>query len=154
MNKMNPFRTLVVDDSEDECALLELEMRAIHSVKLLGFVHDGAEAIEYLRGVGKFADRDAFPYPELLLLDFNMPWGDGIEVLRFLQQQPQRPRVVLWSAHLQCVNVAVALRLGVDVVCRKPANKREFEDIIQRLEPKSVTAVPTPSPAQNARVEL
>ncbi len=153
-DQMNPFRTLIVDDSEDECALLELEMRSLRSLKLLGFVHDGAQAIDYLRGIGKFADRDAFPYPDLLLLDVNMPWGDGIDVLRFLQQQPQRPRVILWSAHLQCINVALALRLGVDVVCRKPANKREFEEIIQRLEAKAINPVPSSPPVQSARVEL
>lgn len=132
--QMDPIRTLVVDDSQDECALLEAELYLVHSVKLIGFVHDGVEAIYYLRGVDQFRDRKRYPYPDLLLLDYSMPWCNGMQVLRFIQKQARRPRVVLWSNTLERVSVPLAERLGADLVCRKPTNKRELMEIIHRLE--------------------
>lgn len=137
----NLMRTLVVDDSLNECALLEAELRWIKSIKLVGCLHNGVEAIIYLRGDGQFDDRELYPYPDLVLLDLSMPWCDGMEVLRYLHQQSRRPRVILWSNTLDNVDVSLALSLGADLVCRKPVNKRELIQIIDRLEEKvSATA--------------
>jgi CheY-like chemotaxis protein len=134
--QLNPIRTLVADDSPDECLLLNAELRFVDSVRLIGFVHDGVEAIYYLRGVEQFKDRELFPYPDLLLLDFSMPRCNGMQVLEFLRRQFHRPRVVLWSNTLERVSVPMALHLGADLVCKKPANKRELMEIIHRLEAK------------------
>lgn len=144
--QIDPIRTLVVDDSQDECALLEAELYSVHSIKLIGFVHDGVEAIYYLRGIEQYGNREVFPYPELLLLDFSMPWCNGMQVLRFLQRQSRKPRVILWSNTLDCVSVPLALRLGADLVCRKPTNRRELMEIIHRFE-ETVFAAETFVPA-------
>jgi CheY-like chemotaxis protein len=140
--ELNPIRTLVVDDSQDECTLLSAELNSVDSVKLIGFVHDGIEAIYYLRGVEQFRDREMFPYPDLLLLDYSMPRCGGMGVLQFLQRQFHRPRVILWSNTLECVSVPNALRLGADLVCNKPTNKRELIEILHRLEAKVFRVAP------------
>jgi CheY-like chemotaxis protein len=44
----------------------------------LNIVEDGVEALEFLRGHGKYAD---YPRPDLILLDLNLPQKDGREVL-------------------------------------------------------------------------
>jgi CheY-like chemotaxis protein len=133
---INPMLTLVVDDSEDECILLNVGLRSINSVKLIGFVHDGIEAIYYLRGVERFSNREMFPYPDLLLLDFSMPRCNGMQVLRFLWRQLNKPRVILWSNTLDRVNVPLALQRGADLVCKKPADKYELAEIIRHIEAK------------------
>lgn len=130
------MRILIVDDSEDECALLNVRLRPIHSVEVIGFVHDGIEAIHYLRGVEQFKNRELFPYPDLVLLDFDMPRSNGMQVLRFLREQSHKPRVILWSNALERVDVPLALHLGADLVCVKPASRRELADIIERFETK------------------
>jgi two-component system response regulator len=129
----NPIRILVVDDSADEWVLLNAELRFIDSVKLIGFVHNGIEAIHYLRGMEAFGDRNSFPYPDLMFLDFSMPLCGGMGVLKFLQRQFSRPRVVLWSNTLERVNIPLALHLGADMVCRKPLDGRELMKIIHHL---------------------
>jgi CheY-like chemotaxis protein len=129
-----PIRTLIVDDSEDECLMLHAALRSVASIQLVGFVHDGMEAIAYLCGADQFRDREIFPFPDLVLLDFRMPRCDGMQVLAYLKRQPSRPRVILWSNTVDQLDVPLALRLGADLVCQKPAHMLELMQIINRLE--------------------
>jgi two-component system response regulator len=133
-NKYNAIRTLIVDDSEDDCLLLQLELRHVATIKLIGFAHDGLEALAYLSGTDRFKDREMFPYPDLMLLDFRMPGCDGIELLTRLHRHFHRPRVVLWSDNVEQIDISMALRLGADLVCRKAANAVELVEIIGRAE--------------------
>jgi len=134
INPTNAIRTLIVDDSEDECLLLHLELRHIASIRMIGFVHDGMEAVTYLTGTDRFRNREMFPYPDLMLLDFRMPRCSGMDVLHHLQNQFHRPRIVLWSDTVEQIDVPMALHLGADLVCRKAANRMELVEIINRVE--------------------
>ena len=134
--QFNSMRTLVVEDSKDERVLLRAQLRYVSSVKLLGFVHDGIEAIAYLQGDSWFKDREMFPYPDLMLLDFKMPRCDGMDVLDFLRTQFHRPRVILWSTSLEQINVALALQAGADLACKKPKDSADLTEIIRRIEAK------------------
>jgi len=125
---------LVVDDSLDECALLSFELKSVTSIAVIGFVHNGIEAIHYLRGGDDLRDRKAFPYPDLMLLDFSMPKCGGMEVLKYLSQQSHRPHVILWSNTLDQINVPLALELGADMVRKKPLGRRELVEIMRELE--------------------
>ncbi len=126
--------------------LLSAELRSENSIKVIGFVHDGIEAIAYLRGVEQFHDREMFPYPDLILLDFCMPRCSGIGVLRFLQGQFHRPRVVLWSTTMERVSLPLAFRLGADMVCRKPTRKPELMEILGRIEARIFRHTPVLPP--------
>jgi CheY-like chemotaxis protein len=76
---------LVVDDNEDDVLLLQESLRDEPAVNLLHAVHDGEEAIAFLRREGQFA---AAPRPGLVLLDINMPKMNGFEVLQFMKADP------------------------------------------------------------------
>jgi two-component system response regulator len=108
----------------------------IPEVALLGFVHDGDEALAYLAGLGHFGDRDDFPYPDLLLLDFRMPARDGMQVLAALRHRSRRPRIIFWSNSLLHADERLALRLGADLVCRKPTGIAELVQLFARLDAK------------------
>jgi len=114
--------------------LLHEELSHVASVKVIGFVHDGIEAIAYIRGTDQFKDRELFPYPDLILLDFKMPRCNGMQVLDYLRRQFHRPKVILWSNTLEQVSVPQALRFGADLVCRKPSTREELIEIINRFE--------------------
>lgn len=132
--RLGTIGALIVDDSKDECELLFALFQYVSSVRIIGCVHDGIDAIDYLRGIGEFGNRQSFPYPDLLLLDFNMPRCNGVQVLEFLRQQICRPRVILWSSTLDQINVPLALNIGADLVCSKPGSLKEVGSIIRALE--------------------
>lgn len=50
-------------------------------------MHDGDDAIAYLSGTGKFANRDEHPLPQLVLLDLKMPGKSGFDVLRWIRHE-------------------------------------------------------------------
>src|SRR5438477_3383302 len=79
---------LLAEDAEDQVVLVR---RAFAKAQLLNPVHvvpNGEEAIAYLQGTGKYANRDEYPLPCLLLLDLKMPRKNGFEVLEWIRQQP------------------------------------------------------------------
>ena len=78
---MNNKVILLVEDNPDD---VKLTMRALKKANVLNEVvvaQDGAEALDYLFGTGKYAGRDVNQKPQVVLLDLKMPKVDGLEVL-------------------------------------------------------------------------
>ena len=121
---------LLAEDREDDILLIRKAFRAGYINNPLFVVRDGEEAIAYLEGVGKFANRAEYPLPDLLLLDLKMPKMDGFEVLKWLRQQPglvALPVVVLTSSE-NIRDVKAAYQLGANSFIVKPM---EFENVIE-----------------------
>src|SRR6266568_9652845 len=85
---MNELRILVAEDMADEVVLLKHAFRKAVADVPLHFVSDGQEAVDYLNGDERYANRAEHPLPTLLLLDLKMPRLNGFDVLEWLRQQP------------------------------------------------------------------
>jgi CheY-like chemotaxis protein len=82
----NEFPTLLVaEDDENDFQVLGQALRKANFETDLRRVSNGAEMIEYLAGENGFADREAHPLPELILLDLKMARGSGFDVLIWLR---------------------------------------------------------------------
>src|SRR5258706_13401698 len=77
---------LVVEDNPDDVDLMQMAFEKANAPCRLISVQDGGEAINYLAGEGRFADRAEFPEPLLVLLDLNMPRVNGFDVLRWMKR--------------------------------------------------------------------
>jgi CheY-like chemotaxis protein len=82
----NTFSILVAEDDAGDVLLYERVFKREQVPNRVCFVSTGEEVIQYLIGVGKFADRNVYPIPGLILLDIKMPKVSGLEALRWIRQ--------------------------------------------------------------------
>ncbi|MDB6023555.1 MAG: two-component system response regulator [Pedosphaera sp.] len=98
-------------------------------------VSDGQQAIDYLKGVGKFADRRKFPFPCLVLLDLKLPYVMGLEVLKWIRKQHGMALVViLLTASAEDADIAAAYRLGANAFLTKPSEAAKLDDMVKAIK--------------------
>ena len=61
--RKGPLVILVADDDENDTLLLERAFKKVGVEMPVRVCRDGAEAMEYLKGEGKYADRTEYPFP-------------------------------------------------------------------------------------------
>ena len=95
-------------------------------------VRDGEEALEYLEGRGRYWNRAEFPVPDIVLLDIKMPGMDGLEVLRYVRQQPEFKalRVMMLASSDDISDINEAYELGANSFVVKPV---DFEDYVRMV---------------------
>ena len=127
---------LSADDDEDAHLLLQRAfLKAGVKARLLQ-VNNGQEAIDYLAGFGRFADRSTNPLPDLLLLDLKMPLVTGFGVLEFLNREPQRRHfpVLVFSSSNNPRDLETAKALGCDSYLVKPGDFKSLTELVQQIE--------------------
>ena len=121
---------LLAEDREDDIVLVQRAFAKGEIQNPLFVVRDGEEAIAYLAGDGKYANRAEYPLPDLLLLDLKMPRVDGFEVLQWVRRQPgfSALRIVVLTSSDQIRDVNTAYQLGANSFMVKPT---DFENVIE-----------------------
>jgi CheY-like chemotaxis protein len=125
---------LVEDNEQDEL----LTIRALKKNNIYNEVvvcRDGAEALEYLFGKGKYEGRDVTQLPQVVLLDLKLPKIDGLEVLKQLRADPRTRRlpVVILTTSKEDQDVSKGYDLGANSYVRKPVDFTEFSDAVKNL---------------------
>lgn len=125
---------LLVEDSPRDAELALEALRDHNLANEVVHVHDGAEALDYLRSRGAFAGRTGGP-PALVLLDLKMPKVDGMEVLRQIKRDPALraiPVVVMTSSRAD-EDLLDSYNLGVDAYIVKPVQFLDFVGVVKRI---------------------
>jgi|SRR5437773_10501834 len=127
-------RILVVDDDAINVDLLLLALSRQQFLHETVVARDGAEALDYLFGRGKFAGRDD-EQPVLVLLDLKMPRVDGFEVLRQVKSDDALKRipVVVFSSSNDQGDRWRSYELGANAYVTKPVEFTEFLEVVQRV---------------------
>jgi two-component system, response regulator len=131
---------LLVEDSQDDQVLTERALRNCNAARSIAVAHDGAEALDYLFGLGTYAGRDTSVMPDLILLDLKLPKVDGLAVLETVRNDHRTrdvPVIVLTSSDEER-DLVDSYRLGADSYLRKTVDFREFCDTIRQLTPQWV----------------
>jgi CheY-like chemotaxis protein len=129
------YRVLGVDDNEDDLLLLRIALRQTPHLNLAATVHNGAEAISYLKGEGRFADRHEYPLPDVMVLDIKMPQLDGFGVLEWLRQQARKScRVIVLTSSLDESDKRRAIEMGAESFCIKPVDPAGYKGVARALE--------------------
>jgi len=126
---------LQVEDDPNDVFLMQHAMRKVGMANPVQVARDGQEAMDYLQGAGKFADRTTFPFPCLVLLDLKLPYVMGLDVLRWIRQQPGPALPVLMlTASGEDVDVATAYRLGANAFLTKPCEASKFQEMVKAIK--------------------
>jgi two-component system response regulator len=127
---------LLVEDNPDD---VELNLRALKRNNIINDVvvaPDGAEALDYLFGEGKYRGRDLRVMPQVILLDLKLPKVEGLEVLKRLRSDERTkllPVVILTSSREE-QDMINGYRLGANSYIRKPVDFEKFCEAMRQLK--------------------
>jgi CheY-like chemotaxis protein len=128
-----PVTLLAEDDPND--VELTLEAMAEHNLaNRVVVVHDGVEALAYLRREGAFSEREPGD-PAVVLLDIKMPRMGGLEVLREIRADPALKRlpVVILTSSREERDIVTSYDLGVNAYVVKPVAFDSFINAVKQL---------------------
>ncbi len=129
------FTILVVDDDENDRFMVKRSFEKMSVVATVQVACNGQEAIAYMMGEGKFADRNTYRYPSFIMTDLKMPNGDGFAVLEFLKSNPMWriiPAVIL-SASADLDDIKKAYMLGASSYHVKPSQPEALRHMLKLL---------------------
>lgn len=143
---------LIVDDDENDVFAISETLSNAGVKNPLITVSDGADVISYFAGMGRYADREKFPLPRVLLLDLKMQRMGGFSVMEWLNQQHKSVRadllVVVLTAHGELENVRRAYQLGARSFLTKPCSVDDVRNLVRGYSTfweteKSIELAPT-----------
>ena len=132
---------MVVDDDPNDLIFIEKAFRAIGVKDPIHTINGGEDAIAYMLGKGKFADRSLYAYPTFIITDLKMPGADGFAVLEHLKNSPEWaviPTVVLTSSR-DLDDIKKAYMLGASSYHVKPHSPEELRHQLKVLHEYWIT---------------
>jgi two-component system response regulator len=126
---------LLVEDNPDDVKLTLHAFKKFNLSNRVAVVRDGAEALEFLYGTGRYADRSAAHIPKLVLLDLKLPLVDGFEVLKRIKGDPDMKSlpVVIMTSSKEERDVVEGYALGVNSYIVKPVDFEQFTEAVRQL---------------------
>lgn len=132
-NTTRPVEILLVEDTPEEA---EVAMEALSEGRVsnrVRWVEDGEEALAVLRKEGAHA---ATPRPDLILLDWNLPRKNGLEVLTEIKSNPQwkhTPVVILTRCVLK-KDILAAYDQHANCYITKPSDLGQYTEAVRSIE--------------------
>ena len=119
------MRALVVDDSRAIRTVLKKMLTASGFDEIVEAGH-GGEAVAAL---------NAGPAPDVILVDWNMPEMNGLELIRAVRGMPEHRRIpiVMVTTETEADQVVKALAAGANEYVMKPFTKEIIDDKLDLL---------------------
>lgn len=126
---------MIVDDDDNDRFLIQRAFKAIGVTDPIHTINGGLEAIAYMMGEGKYADRSKYAYPTFISTDLKMPDADGFAVLEHLKNNPEWaviPTVVLTGSR-DLDDIKKAYMLGASSYHVKPGAPEDLRKLLKIL---------------------
>ena len=127
---------LLVEDNEDDLFLMKRALLSARIVNPVLVVETGQEAMDYLGGAGKFADRDSYPIPAVVFIDLKLPFVFGHEVLAWIRRQKQFESlvVIVLTSSNEANDLNRCYSLGANSYLVKPPTAEQLEALAKAFK--------------------
>ena len=132
---MSRATILHVEDDSNDALLFQHACRRAGMDVNLQVVADGEQALSYLKGADQFNNREAHPFPNLVVLDLKLPRVNGFDVLAWMRNENELrrlPVIVLTSSSHQS-DVERAYDLGANSFLVKPLAVEALIDLAKGI---------------------
>jgi two-component system, response regulator len=126
---------LLVEDNPNDLKLALHAFRTHNLANRVQVARDGAEALEFIFGTGRFEGRRLEQGPRVILLDLKLPLVDGIEVLRRVKTDPRTRNIpiVIMTSSQEERDLASSYALGGNSYIVKPVDFDKFTEVVRQL---------------------
>jgi two-component system response regulator len=133
--KKKAVEILLIEDSMQDAELTIRALRKSNITNELIHLKDGAEALDFIFGNGKYGGRDITQKPKVILLDLKMPKVDGIEVLGKIKENELTKKipVVVLTSSKEDPDIRRCYELGANSYIVKPVEFDNFSKAVSDL---------------------
>ncbi len=121
---------------EDDPVAIKLTIESLKNItNRIQVARDGEEALHFLFGTGKYAQRKVKNRPQLILLDLGLPKIDGLEVLRRVKTDPRTSGipVIVLTGSVREEDLEKCKQLGVAAYIMKPVGLQNLIQVSPQL---------------------
>jgi two-component system response regulator len=135
MNDKDIVEVLLVEDNARDAELTIRALKRNNLANQLFHVEDGAEALDFLFGRGKYEGRRTDISPKVVLLDLKLPKVNGLEVLRTMKTDPRMRTipVIMVTSSAEDPDIKAAYDLGANGYVIKPVKFDAFMEAMSHL---------------------
>jgi CheY-like chemotaxis protein len=132
-HKGRPAEILLVEDNMGDVLLTQKAFKASGIANNITVAEDGMTALAILR---REAEYSAYPVPDMVLLDLNLPKKSGAEVLKEIKADMKLrhiPVIILTSSRAE-LDVVKGYNLHANSYIVKPVNLEKFGEVVKSIE--------------------
>ncbi len=129
-------RILLVEDSIDDYDATIRSFEKVHLSNPVTWCRSGSDALDYLRGTGRYQDQENLTKPAIILLDLNMPGLDGRKTLEIIKSDGELRKipVVILTTSVDERDVRDCYEMGASTYIQKPVNFENFIEAMRRIK--------------------
>jgi CheY-like chemotaxis protein len=131
-----PSRLLIIEDSDEDFEALTRIIDRVSTLTLkVDRCLDGDDALDFLDRVGEYKNCEDISYPDLIILDLNLPGTDGREVLAMIKQSKTLKKipVVVFSTSSNPKDIEACYQSGANSYLLKPMNINELKESVRMM---------------------
>lgn len=129
---MERLNILLVEDNEGDIFLISEALEELDLPLQISLAKDGKEALEFLDSCQRLGSNQA---PDLVLLDINLPFKNGQEVLKFIKNSDDLKRLpvimLTTSSNQRDINESYSNHANSYIV--KPFGSGGYQEILNRI---------------------
>ena len=123
---------------EDNPVDSELAIKALRKGGANGHIRvlrDGAEALDYIFGMGDYKDRKILDLPRFVLLDLKIPKVNGLEVLDLIRanRYTNAVPVIVFSSSTVQSDITEAYKKGANSYLVKPIDFEDYSKLLKAV---------------------